>query len=107
MVVGGAGVCQRWIRAGLAPPNAPLRQSAEFFRTFQLESISATSIAKARDAFAHLILELNHQQIAAYARADGEQPVFVSHVHDEVRESQEWPIKVASAGPCTEMHSLT
>ena len=73
----------RWLRAGLAPPNASLRQSASFFQTVLDDPLSTASIDRARDAFSHAIMSLNKDSIAAKADKTSLDTVYVGHIHDE------------------------
>ncbi|CAK0828049.1 unnamed protein product [Prorocentrum cordatum] len=83
----GRRVKDMWIlRAGLSPPNMPLRDVASFCSDFtgvEQQAIGAGSVRKAKDAFAELLKMMNRDHIGKMAQSTSECTVYVSHTHDE------------------------
>ena len=79
------------VRAGLSPPGVLQRTMADFLSQFPEElgagadsGVSHCYVARARDAFAELLKELNGQELERLSATNvGATPFFIQHIHDE------------------------
>ena len=67
----------------MTPPHLSLRQAAAVFESFLEDGLSATSVSRARDAFAHVIMQLNRSHITGLMKSEGNSTLFLAHIHDE------------------------
>eukprot|EP00959_Pyramimonas_sp_CCMP1952_P159587 3338133-Pyramimonas_sp.AAC.1 len=79
------------VRTGLSPPGVPQRTMADFLSQFPEElgtgagsGVSHCYVARARDAFAELLKELNGKELERLAATNlGTTPYFIQLIHDE------------------------